>query len=158
MRLSEVLDKNSVLVDLSVDTKERAIADLVSAARVTSGACDRASLLTSILERERVKSTALGGGVAIPHARCPALRGLAVALGLVREGMDCGTCDGTRVYVFLLVGSEEGKEAQFLRLISHAAALFKDESFVRSLATAETPAQALKLIDERETRCESKPA
>lgn len=156
MKLSEVLDQDCVIVGLSADTKENAIAALVSVARATFGTCDRQSLLASILERERMKSTALGGGVAIPHARCPALKGLVVALGVTRHGINCDASDGKPVYVFLLVGSGEGKEAQYLRLMSHAAALFKDESFVHTLAAAENAAQVLKLVAEREAACEPK--
>ncbi|MDQ7779692.1 MAG: PTS sugar transporter subunit IIA [Planctomycetota bacterium] len=153
MRLLPLLSETNIYVGLSGESKENVLARLCAITRGQGGCgCDAKALLASILEREKVKSTGVGGGAAIPHARCAAIAGVAVALGIARNGIEFAASDGKPVKIILLVASPEGKETEYLRLISHAAALLKDPGFVEKLAGVTSSAEAISLVEDRESK------
>lgn len=123
----EAPDRDALLLALSAHGAERA-------------GIDAAQLHAAVLERERLYSTALGQGVAMPHVRLPGLKRFSVVLARSREGVEFSSPDGEKVRLFLLiVGPAEDKD-RYLKLMGRAAKFLRAES-ARLIAAADFAAE-----------------
>ncbi|NLW50668.1 MAG: PTS sugar transporter subunit IIA [Candidatus Brocadiaceae bacterium] len=93
-------------VPLEAVDKEEAIAELLELLVRTGRARDREALLDALYAREDKGSTGIGSGVAIPHARHEGIRGVAVAVGVSRDGVEFDSADGRPVHLVFLVVAE----------------------------------------------------
>lgn len=140
-----ILDRDSVQLDVKAASKKRA---LEQAANLLGDDAETAeSIFERLLERERLGSTGLAGGVALPHARIPgatASRGAFLRLG---EAVEFDSLDGQPVdLVFALLVPEEATE-EHLKLLAELARLFNEAELRRQLREAEDVEQALKLLN-----------
>ncbi len=79
---------------------------------------DAGALFASLWEREQLGSTAVGGGIAIPHCKVDRLKNGVVALGRAKEGVDFGAADGVPVRLFFLVISPSQSPAEHLQILA----------------------------------------
>lgn len=108
MSLLEILDERCIALDLEARDKQEAIAKMVDLLAATGALSERDEVLHAVLEREKVMSTGIGGGVAIPHAQSRGVTRLAVALARPKNEIDFEALDGKPVgLIFLIVGPEE---------------------------------------------------
>ena len=105
MTLMDILSAKSVIVDLKGETKEEIIEELVDALEVGEVITNRDKVLQAVLEREKIMSTGIGDGIAIPHGKSDAVARLAAALGTQKRGVDFEALDGEPAYVFFLLVS-----------------------------------------------------
>lgn len=122
---------------LTADTKEAAIAELVNVL-VIQGIEDLSrekATLDSILEREKVATTAIGNGVAIPHAKSKMADKFGVAVGLSEQGIDFGARDGEDVRVVFLWICPTKQTKEHLALMRALASVAQDEDSAAKLAT-----------------------
>ncbi len=150
VKLSGLLDTNLLTTDLSAkDTKDclERMVGILSYYRVIE---DPSDALEKLIEREKVMSTGIGGGVAIPHARCTSVNKTIVSIALSQDGIDFQALDGDPVkIVFLILGPPESA-AQHVKLLAQIARLIKDKRFVEQLGKAQTPARIIELIKAEE--------
>jgi PTS system fructose-specific IIC component len=99
----------------------------------------------SVMEREKVTSTFMDTGVAVPHARLPELKGTPAALGVIPAGFVDAALTSPIHYVFLFF-SPEGEFASHLQLLARASWLFQNPALRSGLLQAKTPADVLLLI------------
>ena len=105
MTLLDILSPDSTIVDLKGDTKEEIIAELVDSLSASEAISDRDKVLQAVLEREKIMSTGIGDGIAIPHGKSDSVVKLVAALGTQRRGVDFEALDGEPAYVFFLLVS-----------------------------------------------------
>lgn len=111
MNLAGLLDQSVVKVPLEGLTTDEVIAELVELLVRAGKVNDRDVVLDALYEREGKGSTGIGGGVAIPHARHPDIKGVVLAAGVSRDGVEFFAADGEPVYVvFLLMGTPDRPE------------------------------------------------
>jgi len=103
MDLAELLDKNAVKVPLEGLDREEVLAELVELLVRAGKVKDRDAVLEALYAREAKGSTGIGGGVAIPHAKCAGLEGLSLAAGASRDGIEFDAADGQPVHLVFLV-------------------------------------------------------
>ena len=118
------------IVELQTTEPEEVLARLVAAIAASAGLADREEALrTAILAREELSSTAIDGGLALPHARLPGLKAFTIALGRSREGVAFGAQDGRPVHIFLMLAGPEGEERQpdYLKLLRSATGFLRAE-------------------------------
>lgn len=106
----EIVGKCPVVLGMRGRTFPEIVAELIDA-MVSSGGLDsslRDSAETAILEREQLGSTAISSGIAIPHGYIEGVNGTCVAIGVLREGAECGATDGapSRIFVLMLNSSK----------------------------------------------------
>ena len=107
--------------------------------------------MKAIVRREALGSTAIGRGVAVPHARVKGLDQIVIAVGLTKEGVEFNALDGEPVHaVFLVAGSEEAPD-EYLAVMQKIGGLMQDSDFRRFLLRARTPGEVLELIQEMDT-------
>jgi mannitol/fructose-specific phosphotransferase system IIA component (Ntr-type) len=107
---------------------------------------DPAALERAVLEREAILTTAVGNGIALPHARIDSVKEFVLALGRSREGIDFASLDGKPVHLVLLLAGPDGNQARYLQLLAAATLRLKDEPLRRALREAAGPAAMAALL------------
>ncbi len=153
LRASELVRPSLITLSIRPGPKEQVLRDLIAPAAASGFAADGARLLASLLERERMMTTAVGHGVALPHPRRP-LEGMfpepALVVGLCREGTPFGAMDDRLVHVLMLICST--RDVIHLRLMAAAAWLAQSDRFVEDLGAATTPEAVMAAIRRHDER------
>jgi PTS system nitrogen regulatory IIA component len=100
-----------------------------------------------ILRREELMSTAIGGGIAIPHVRLPSVTDLVVSLGICRAGVgDFQALDDEPVRLVFMIAAAYNQHDYYLRALSFFSARLKDPGLRRELLSAQSPGEARRLL------------
>lgn len=130
IKLSVLLQEKLIDLKLTGTNKKEIIAELVELVAKSGKLKDRKAFLKAILEREKLGSTGIGNGVAIPHAKSKVARGFVLVLGRKDEGIDFGALDGERTYLFFSLASPEDDVGGHLKVLAEIARLIKDKFIV----------------------------
>lgn len=151
LQLTDLLAPEAVVLPLRAREKEALIRELVSVLVREAGVTEHLEEVTrSVLEREAVLSTGIGGGVALPHGKSATLDALHVAAGTSPEGVDFAALDGRPVHiVFLLVGPEDDPGAH-VRVLSRLGRLLGRAEVRRALLTSRTAPEFVSRLREAE--------
>ena len=155
MTLLDILSGDSTLVDLKGETKQDIIAELVDTLAVGDAISDRAKVLQAVLEREKIMSTGIGDGIAIPHGKSDAVEKLVAALGTQRRGVDFEALDGEPAYVFFLLVSPANVSGPHIKALARISRLLKNDDFIKKLIAAETSAEIIEIIETEERHAPS---
>src|SRR2546427_312959 len=132
---------------------EEAVEQLAGAvARRYREEVDRAKLVQALEDREKLNSTALGEGVAIPHGKLPGLRRVIAAFGRSPGGVDFSSLDGKPTHLFFLLVAPEDSAGAHLKALARISRLLKDESFRQRLMRATTAADLYRTIREEDDK------
>jgi PTS system nitrogen regulatory IIA component len=99
-----------------------------------------------LIERERLRSTGVGSGVAIPHGRVPGLEHLSLAVGLSRPGIEFDAADGRPVHIFMALAAPQSSTGDHLKALARVAWLCNDAGFRERLLACETDSDAYALL------------
>ena len=149
MKILEVLQKEAILEDLVSTDKKGILEELVApVAKVANVSED--GLVKVLLERERLGSTGIGGGVGIPHGKLINLDNIVLGFGLSRNGVDFESMDGKPTHVFFLLVTPENSTGLHLKMLARISRLLKDESFKERLISASNQEEILSVIQEED--------
>lgn len=146
MTLLDILSPDSTIVDLKGDTKEEIIAELVASLSASEAISDRDKVLQAVLEREKIMSTGIGDGIAIPHGKSDSVVELVAALGTQRRGVDFEALDGEPAYVFFLLVSPANVSGPHIKALARISRLLKNDDFKKKLITASSPEEIISAI------------
>ncbi|MSR82713.1 MAG: PTS sugar transporter subunit IIA [Candidatus Latescibacteria bacterium] len=152
MTLLDILSPHSVLVGLQGETKEEIIKELVDSLEAGSVFTDREKVLQAVVEREKIMSTGIGDGIAIPHGKSDAVTRLAAALGIHKRGVDFEALDGEPAYVFFLLVSPANVSGPHIKALARISRLLKNDDFKKRLISAADTAEIMRLIEAEEKR------
>jgi len=113
---------------------------------------DRERLIQALEDRERLNSTALGDGVAIPHGKLPGLKRVLAAFGRSRLGVDFQSLDGKPTHLFFLLVAPEDSAGAHLKALARISRLLKDERFRARLMEAGGAHDLFETIREEDDR------
>jgi len=150
MKLTEVIQPDSIIAQLSSADRDGAILELINAL-VDSGAAPAAikdELIEKVLERERKHSTGFGRGVAVPHVKHPAIEQITAAIGISSKGIDFNSLDQQPVYTVFLLLSPQSRPEEHLQAMELIFKNLSKESFRRSLRQAGTSQEIHQLLDD----------
>lgn len=136
MKITDFLDPDCVVPELDASGKREVLTRLVNTLAGKDLAVQPARLVEALLERERIGSTGVGEGVAIPHAKLKGLRRLLGAFGRSRHGVDFDAVDGQPCHLFFLLVAPEEAASEHLRALSRIAKLMRDPEVRRALLEA----------------------
>ena len=139
MLISELLTPESILPDLKATSKKQALQEIASLAARRLGLEDRA-VLDVLLERERLGSTAVGYGVAVPHGKMTDLNRLYVAFARLANPVDFDAPDGQPVDLVFLLLTPENSGGDHLTALAKASRLLRDEKVAKPEKTRFFPA------------------
>ena len=155
MKIMEFLSPQAITMEIQSSKKEDVIKELVETL-IAAGEIDkkyRAKLIEALMGREALGSTAIGQGVAIPHAKCDCVTKLVAAFGLSRKGIDFDSLDGESVYIFFLLVAPQDSAGPHLKALARISRLLKDKYFRETLrACADAPAVVKIISDEDEKK------
>lgn len=129
MKLSDILNQNHVIPDLKAKDKKGVLAELVDVIVSSDPTLDKNSLVKVLLERERLGSTGIGDGVAIPHGKFQGLKHPIISFGRSRKGLDFDAMDGEAVFLFFLLVAPEDSASIHLKALAKIAKIIKSRSF-----------------------------
>ncbi|MFB3065102.1 MAG: PTS sugar transporter subunit IIA [Planctomycetota bacterium] len=124
------------VVFLKATTKEGALREMVAVAAREPEVGDEAKLLEAILEREKIMSTGIGLGIAVPHAKVPFVSDFIVSFGKAPEGLQFNSLDGNPVQFVVLIAGPEGEQERYLQLLARITLKLKEQSVRRQLSEA----------------------
>ncbi len=135
MKILEVLQKEAILEDLKSKDKKGIIEELVAPVAKVANVSEE-GLVRVLLDRERLGSTGIGGGVGIPHGKLKNLENIVLGFGLSRKGVDFDSMDGKPTHVFFLLVTPENSTGLHLKMLARISRLLKNESFKERLINA----------------------
>ena len=141
MPLTDLVAPNAIIPALKVNNKKKAIQELAARAAVLSGLNERA-VLDVLQQREKLGSTAVGNGVAIPHGKLPKLDHIFGMFARLERPIDFEAMDGQPVDLIFLLLAPEGAGADHLKALAKVARLMRDQDLAAKLR-ASRDAQAL---------------
>lgn len=147
MKLSSLLDKRTIITNLRAEDKDGALKVMVRILDEAGKITDADSILRALSERETIDSTALGQGVAFPHARIGGLREPVALLAISKPGIDFKAKDGQSVHLFFLFLTPSEETQLHLQILSKALAFFFEDRILHgSIREAKTPQEVLSLL------------
>ena len=151
MKLSDVLIKERIIINLNGEDKYDVLGKVVNVARTSDKVINEADLLKKVIEREKIKSTGIGGGIGIPHAQTSGVTDIVACLGISEQGIEFNSLDNKPVHLVFLIATKERTNSTYLGLLSRIARLFIDESFKQRIIKSTSPEEIMNLILEKET-------
>ena len=152
MRISELLQKESIALGRKPQDKADAIGQMVELLAKSGSLEDKKKFKQAILERERLSTTGIGEGIAIPHGKSSAVKRAALAAMVVPQGVDFASADGAPVHLlFMIAVPEEGAELH-LEVLERLAAMLMDEDFRKRLTAAKYVAEFLHILSIEEEK------
>ncbi len=152
MKILDYLKEERILADLQGTDKASVLRELSS---VLVEPCQVASpdeLLRVLLEREKLESTGIGEGIAIPHGRLKRLKEFVISFGRSLKGIDFDSIDGKPTHLFFLVMAPEDSAVNNLKLLGRIVTLLKDPSFKRGLMEAKSSQELFRSISEEDEK------
>lgn len=151
VRIYELLSEKNIILELNAQDKEGVIRELVEVLVSSEKLPEGEPLLEEALKRERLGSTGLGEGIAIPHARSDTIDSIAVAFGLSSRGVEFEALDGKPVKVIIFFAIPTTSVREYLMLLAHTARLFKKKELVGALFRCSSPSEVLKVFRKYES-------
>lgn len=150
MRIIDLLKKSAVELNLSALTKDEAIDRLISLHEKSDNLSDEAAFRKAILAREAQGATAIGRGIAVPHAKSDSVRTPGLAVLTVPDGVDYSLQDGKKYDIVFMIAAPPDSNL-YLEILSRLMAMLMDSEFSSSLRNAKTADAFLSIIDKKES-------
>ncbi|SES34004.1 PTS fructose transporter subunit IIABC [Salipaludibacillus aurantiacus] len=150
MNITELLRKETILLDLTSSSKNEVIEELAAKLDAAGKLSDKKRFIEEIHEREGQSSTGIGEGVAIPHAKSAAVKDPAIVFGRSKEGIDYEALDGEKSHLFFMIAASDGANEMHLQALSRLSTLLMDESFRQTLLEARSEQDILNAVDKKE--------
>jgi fructose-specific phosphotransferase system IIA component len=154
MKIIDFLSKKAIVTDIKPTKKEDVIKELVDAL-INAGEIEkrnRNKLFDALMARESLGSTAIGQGVAIPHAKSDCVEKLVAAFGISKKGVDFDSLDGEPAYIFFLLLAPQDSAGPHLKALARISRLLKDKYFRDSLRTSEDDKSIIKIISQEDEK------
>jgi len=152
MKIVDYLKEEWVIPDLQGADKRSILRELSSVLVEPCRAASAEELLQVLLEREKLGSTGIGEGIAIPHGRLKKLRTFFISFGRSIKGIDFDSIDRSPSQLFFLVMAPENSAVDNLKLLSRIVTLLKDASFKKRLMGASSRKELFQIISEEDEK------
>lgn len=136
MRIEDILAEDMIVPVLRADTKAGILAELAGTVADQHPEVDRTRLLAALEDREKLNSTALGDGVAIPHGKLAGIKRVFAAFGRSPAGVDFESLDGKPTHLFFLLVAPEESAGAHLKALARISRLLKNDEFRARLIEA----------------------
>jgi nitrogen PTS system EIIA component len=146
MKIFNYIDEKLIYF-LESSSKEEALGSLVKGALAIKQLPDGKAFHTAILDREKIVSTGIGMGVAIPHAKLATLREFFIVIGILQKGVDWNALDGAPVRLIFLIGGPDDKQNEYLKILSSLTMALRDENLRKEMLSATTAEEVINLFE-----------
>jgi fructose PTS system EIIBC or EIIC component len=150
VKISALLKKKYIKLDLQNSTKKEIIQELVELLAESKRLKDKKGFLNLILKREKLGSTGIGNGLAIPHAKSDAVDSFTIVFGRQNQGVDFGALDGEKTYLFFMLASPADNVGGHLKILADISHFVKDKFIIECLKKAKDESEVLEIIQKYE--------
>lgn len=150
MKITTFLRREFIIEELHAATKEAVLAELAAVLMPAGSTDDQDEIVRVLMARERLGSTGIGDGIAIPHGKIGGLDDLRIAIGRSHQGVDFNALDGKPAHLFFLLMAPENSAGQHLKVLARIARLLKDSVLRKNLMEAESAAELFNLLVEQD--------
>jgi len=150
LRVIDLLSEDVVASDLKAENKDAVLAELVDIIYKAGKIKDPEKALEAVMDRERLSTTGIGYGVAIPHGKSDEIDRLIACFGRSKKGIDFDSMDHRPVQIFFLFLSNENETNLHLKILARSCRLLKKDTFRESLMQAENEEEILRVIAREE--------
>jgi PTS system nitrogen regulatory IIA component len=145
MHISRYMDPQLV-VFLNTTTRDETLHQLVHQIYKVGKLQDENAFYQAIIDREKIVSTGIGMGVAIPHAKLPSYDQFFIAIGILHKPVDWHALDGAPVRLVFMIGGPDDKQTEYLQILSSLTQSIKDEEKRKKLLTLQQPYAMIELF------------
>lgn len=152
MKITDILREPLVIPELTGGTKEAVVRELAAHMAAAHPEIDARRLEEVLWEREKLGSTAIGDGIAIPHGKLPGTKSVLGAFGRHLQGVDFQSLDGNPSKLFFLLVAPEDSVGLHLKALARVSRLLKDPAFRSRLLTAADRSELYRSIVEEDEK------
>lgn len=152
MNICELLKEDQILLDLEPGDKRYVLEEFVSALKKKRVISEDKVILEELLKREKLGSTGLEKGIAVPHALIEGLEAPLLALALIKDGIDFEAVDQMPTYIILLLLGNKDNPGLQLKVLAHICRLVKETQFVEKAKVAESSQEIRLILKEEEEK------
>ena len=149
MKILDVLKKEAININLTARDKKGVLDELAAPVASAAGAT-KDQLVKVLMERERLGSTGIGGGIGIPHGKLKNLESLLLGFGLSRQGVNFESMDGRPTHIFFLLLTPEDSAGIHLKLLARISRMLKNDDFKDRLIHSQTSDDIVAAISEED--------
>ena len=150
MKILDILSKDCIIPELRSRTKKEVLEELTVALSNCKANLNKEALVEVLLERERLGSTGIGDGIAIPHGKIQDLDELILSFGRSTQGIEFDSMDGRPTHLFFLLIAPENSAGIHLRALAKISRLLKSAHFRQRLLEARTVEELFLVIQEED--------
>ncbi|MCT2536024.1 fructose-specific PTS transporter subunit EIIC [Aquibacillus koreensis] len=150
MNITDLLRKDTIILDLQANSKASVIDELVNKLDKAGRLSDKDAFKQAILAREEQSTTGIGDGIAIPHAKTAAVKTPAIVFGRSIEGIDYEALDGQPSHLFFMIAASEGANQTHLQTLSRLSSFLMDDNFRKNIEAATSEDEVLEVINVKE--------
>ena len=152
MKITDILDEASIIQDLR-STSKKGVLEELSDVLVEGGKLpDRDKVVEVLLDREKLGSTGIGDGIAIPHGKMKGIKDLVISFGRSTKGINFESIDNKPTHLFFLLVAPENSAGIHLKALARISRLLKDPSFRRRLMEAKDRRDLFTIIAEEDEK------
>ncbi len=149
MRLSDILHRDAIVASLSSTNKQDVLKELaISVSKVANTKTEE--IENVLIEREKLGSTGIGGGIGIPHGKLKSVNSIIIGFGRSIKGVGFDSLDNRPVHIFFLLITPENSTGSHLRVLAQISKLLKNDDFKENLMKAESIEEIKKIIEEQD--------
>ena len=153
MQMDQIFKIEFLNENMLAKTKTEALDELVNTLIKGGLKLDSRKAIEVLQQREKLGSTGIGDGLAIPHGKISSLNEIVVAFGRSKKGVDFDSLDGKPVHIFFLLLAPENSVGQHLKVLAKISKMFKKDNFRQKLIETESKSNLYKLIIEQNETC-----
>ena len=148
MKLSEILNENSIKLMLNGKSKYQIIEELIDYLADSDQLADKELALNDVIEREQYLSTGLENGLAVPHGKSNGTKKLVICLGITQAGIDFDSLDGKTSHIIFLLISPKDSSGPHIQALAQIAKDLKSKIVREKLIAATTSKEIIDIFDE----------
>ena len=150
MKLSNFLNKNNITFDIKPDEKYKLLDKLIDFLITSNKLKNKEEIKKAIIKREHLETTAIGRGIAIPHAKIKDIKSTFVACAIIKEGVDFKSLDNKPVDLFFIIISCASDPDAHIKALSKLAGILNDKELCEKIRESSTSSDVLKIIKKHE--------
>ena len=149
-KITDYITLDMISLDLKAKNKKEALLELSQLLGASDTIDDPKVVESALIEREKLGSTGIGKGVAIPHAKTDFAKKLTIAFGRCNDGLNFESLDGQDVKLFFVFASPLSDSIVYLKILARISRLIRDENFRNKLLNATDQQEILNIISSEE--------
>ncbi len=151
MKVSELLNEDNVLLNVEAKDKYELIDKLIDLAAKSGKIIDKEKVRNCVYEREKILSTGVGKGFAVPHGKTDAVSDIVLAFAITKEPLDYEALDNQPVRLVMLMVGKDSLVSSHIKLLSRISRLMNNDEFRENLLNAKSKEEILEIFRKEES-------